>query len=206
MDITLATFLTYLTACIAIVIVPGPNVTVIVANSLRSGTRAGLVTVAGTLLGVMVLILVLALGLSAIMENFSVLFNVIRIAGAGYLIYLGIKMWRSNGDITAGAQAIDNRKSYFWQGFMVLLANPKALLFFGAFIPQFVDPAGNTLLQTLVFGVIFLFTAMVCDSSYAILAGQSSHWLTRKRVRLTEMSAGTFLIGGGIWLALLKRS
>jgi homoserine/homoserine lactone efflux protein len=101
---------------------------------------------------------------------------------------------------------MDARKSYFWQGFMVLLANPKALLFFGAFIPQFIDPAGNTLLQTLVFGVIFLFTAMVCDSSYAVLAGQSSHWLTRKRVRLTEMSAGTFLIGGGIWLALLKRS
>ncbi len=206
MDITLATFLTFLAACVAIVIVPGPNVTIIVANSLRSGTRAGLLTVAGTQLGVMVLILILAAGLSAIMENFGALFNLIRVAGACYLVYLGLRMWLSDGSLDTSGQTMDARKSYFWQGFLVLLANPKALVFFGAFIPQFIDPTGNTLVQTIVFGGIFLLSATVFDSAYAILAGQSSNWLTRNHVRKVQISAGSFLIGGGIWLALMKRS
>lgn len=206
MDISLTTFLTFLTACVAITIVPGPNVTVIVANSLRSGTRAGLVTVAGTQFGVVVLILILAAGLSAIIESFGALFNVIRIAGACYLVYLGIRMWRSTGILDTGGETMDARKSYFWQGFLVLLANPKALLFFGAFIPQFINPNGDTLIQTIVFGGIFLVTATIFDSLYAILAGQSSNWLTRNHVRKAEISAGTFLIGGGVWLALMKRS
>jgi homoserine/homoserine lactone efflux protein len=210
MDFSLATLLTFVAASIAIVIVPGPNVTVIVANSLRSGTRAGLATVAGTQFGVMLLIFVLAAGLSTIMENFAALFNFIRIAGACYLVYLGIRMWRSDGNLDGnldtGAQPSDKGKSHFWQGCLVLLANPKALFFFGAFIPQFIDPTANAPLQTVVFGVIFLLTATVFDSGYAILAGQSSRWLTRKRVRATEITAGTCLIGGGIWLALMKRS
>lgn len=205
MEISLATLLTYIATCIAIVIVPGPNVTVIVANSLRKGTKAGLATVAGTQLGVMLLILVLAAGLSTILENFGFLFNIIRIAGAAYLIYLGISMWRSDGTLGASKDNMDANKSYFWQGFLVLLANPKALLFFGAFIPQFINPAGNTLLQTVVFGGIFLITATVFDSSYALLAGKSGQWLTQKRVRATEIGAGTFLIGGGLWLALMKK-
>jgi len=80
------------------------------------------------------------------------------------------------------------------------------LLFFGAFIPQFVNPAGDTLLQTVVFGGIFMMTTTLFDSIYAILAAKSGDWLSRKHVRKAEISAGTFLIGGGIWLALMKRA
>ena len=105
METTLPTFLTYFAACLAIAIVPGPNVTIIVANSLRSGTRAGLLTVAGSQFGVMLLIFILAAGLSVIMQNFATLFNLIRIAGACYLVYLGLKMWFSDGKFAAVHQA-----------------------------------------------------------------------------------------------------
>jgi len=186
--------------------VPGPNVTIIVANSLRSGTRAGLLTVAGSQFGVMILIFILAAGLSVIIQSFGAVFNLLRIAGACYLIYLGFKMWFSSGNITNLNQEHGSQNNYFWQGVLVLLANPKALLFFGAFIPQFVDPAGNTLIQTIVFGGIFMMTTTFFDSIYAVLAGKSSAWLTRKHVRKAEISAGTFLIGGGVWLALMKRA
>jgi homoserine/homoserine lactone efflux protein len=206
LETTLPTFLTYFAACLAIAIVPGPNVTIIVANSLRSGTRAGLLTVAGSQFGVMLLIFILAAGLSVIMQNFATLFNLIRIAGACYLVYLGLKMWFSDGKFAAIHQAQGLQKNYFWQGFLVLLANPKALLFFGTFIPQFVNPAGDTLLQTVVFGGIFMMTTTLFDSIYAILAGKSGDWLSRKHVRKAEISAGTFLISGGIWLALMKRA
>lgn len=206
METTLPTVVTYLAACLAIALVPGPNVTIIVANSLRSGTRAGLLTVAGTQFGVLLLLVILTAGLSVIMQNFAALFNFIRITGACYLVYLGLRMWFSDGKLAAIHPAEASKKSYFLQGFLVLLANPKALLFFGAFIPQFIDPAGDTLLQTIVFGGIFMAIVTLFDSLYAILAGKSGAWLTRNHVRKAEISAGTFLIGGGIWLALMKRA
>ena len=193
-------------ACLAIAIVPGPNVTIIVANSLRSGTRAGLLTVAGTQFGVILLLLILAAGLSVIMQNFAALFNLIRIAGACYLVYLGLKIWFSDGKLAAADSVEGSHKNYFLQGLLVLLANPKALLFFGAFIPQFINPAGDTLLQIIVLGGIFLAIVTSFDRLYAILAGKSGAWLTRKHVHIAEISAGMFLIGGGIWLLLLKRA
>ncbi|MCP4183387.1 MAG: LysE family translocator [Hyphomicrobiales bacterium] len=198
--------MTYLATCLAIAIVPGPNVTIIVANSLRSGTRAGFLTVAGTQFGAMLLIFILAAGLSVIMQSFAALFNLIRIVGACYLVYLGLIMWFSDGKLAAVNQAEGSQRSHFWQGTLVLLANPKALLFFGAFIPQFVNPAGDAIFQTIVFGGIFMMTTTLFDSIYALLAGKSGDWLTRRHVRKAEISAGTFLIGGGIWLAIMKRA
>lgn len=200
-----AALISYIVACFVIVIVPGPSVTVIIANSMRHGARAGLLNVLGTQIGLVLMIAVLAFGLAAAVSAMGSLFEVLRLVGAAYLIWLGIRMWRSDGTL-AGADALPRaRRSFVLQGFIVIWSNPKALLFFGAFIPQFVDPAGDPVWQTLALGGIFMATATVCDSLYAFAAGGAGAKLTRARVRLAERISGTCLVGGGLWLALSRR-
>jgi len=198
-------YFAYIAACIAIIAVPGPNVTVIIANSLRYGTRAGLASVAGTQVGLAVMLLVLGFGLEQIAEHLAVVFEIVRWLGAAYLVWLGVRLWRSNGDLVAG-EAVRPARGFFWQGFVVLLSNPKVLLFFGAFIPQFVNPAGDAFAQTIVLGVTFMVVATVLDAAYALAAGSAGSWLTTTRVRLVERLSGSFLIAGGLWLALTRRA
>jgi threonine/homoserine/homoserine lactone efflux protein len=201
---TLELYLTYVAACILIVIVPGPTVTVIIANSLAHGARAGLKNVAGTQVGLALMIAVLAIGLTSIIETMGWWFDWLRIAGAAYLIWIGYKLLRSGGAIEAAEHAPKPRGGFFLQGFLVILSNPKALLFFGAFIPQFVDPGGDYLLQVVLLGATFMAVATVFDGIYAILSGGAGAFLTRQRVRLVSRISGMFLIGGGIWLALTR--
>jgi threonine/homoserine/homoserine lactone efflux protein len=201
-------YLTFLVACIAIIIIPGPTVTVIIANSLRSGARAGLANVAGTQLGLALTMLVLALGLPVVIAIVGEAFIWLKLVGAGYLVWLGIGLWR-NKDSFSGIESASERTTFkrmFLQGFFVILTNPKSLLFFGVFIPQFIDPDQNTVWQTLIFGGTFMVVATVLDGTYALLAGGAGRMLTKTRIRLLERVSGTLLISGGIWLALQKRS
>ncbi len=191
--------------CFVIVVVPGPSVTVIIANSLRHGTRAGLLNVLGTQLGLLLMIGIVAAGMSAIVGGMGGLFEVLRLVGAAYLIWLGVKMWRSDGSLGSREATVRPMGSFVLQGFIVIWSNPKALLFFGAFIPQFIDPAGDTAAQTVLLGLIFMAVATVFDSIYAFAAGGAGGWLSKERVKLTERMAGTFLIGGGLWLAFARR-
>lgn len=181
---------------------PGPTVTVIVANSLAAGARAGLWNVLGTQLGLLVLITVLAFGFGVLMSTLAPVFTVVRIVGAAYLMYLGVKLWRARGatlELRNNGESLPSMR-YFWQGFFVLLANPKALFFFGAFIPQFVDPIQPVVPQVFAFGLLFMLVGGVLDSLYAIAAGKAGQWLTRARVVWLERISGTFLLGGGAWL------
>jgi homoserine/homoserine lactone efflux protein len=204
----LAILLSYTAVCFAIIVVPGPTVTVIIANSLRHGARAGLANVAGTQLGLAMMIAVLTAGLSAVVAAMAVLFDILRVLGALYLIWLGIKLWRSGGRV-ADDNAPTPRPaggSFVAQGLLVILSNPKALLFFGAFIPQFIDPAaGNVAFQTVLYGGIFMAVATIFDSAYAFAAGNARHLLTRTRVSVAEKLSGTFLVGGGLWLLAARR-
>ncbi|MGI9500676.1 MAG: LysE family translocator [Geminicoccaceae bacterium] len=203
------TLLTFTLASIAIVLVPGPTVTVIIANSLRHGARAGLLNIAGTQLGLLTMLAILAVGLSTIVQHMAWIFDVLRLIGAAYLIWLGGRLWRSGGSAaTALTQASSPRvsSSFFWQGLLVIWSNPKALLFFGAFIPQFIDPRGPALAQTLLFGLIFMAVATVLDGAYALAAGRAGRWMTKGRMRLLERISGSFLIGGGLWLAISRRA
>lgn len=199
---------TFVLACAAIVVVPGPTVTVIIANSLRSGSKAGLMNIAGTQLGLAIMIGILAFGLQAVIAVMGEIFDYVKLIGAAYLIYIGIMMWRSNGALAEAQVGVKKRSmnGYFWQGFFVIWANPKALLFFGAFIPQFVVPEGNPAFQTMVLGGIFMVVGAVGDGLYALAAGRTGSWLTQTNIRLIERISGTALIGGGIWLALSKRA
>lgn len=206
LSIPVELYAAYVLACAAIVIVPGPTVTVIIANSLRHGARAGMLNVAGTQAGLAIMLVVLAAGLQVIVESMSHVFDWIRLAGAAYLIWLGIKLLRSDGTVGAVKDVPRAHGSYFWQGFVVILSNPKALFFFGAFIPQFVNPAGNAIAQTILLGATFMVVATLLDGAYAVLAGGAGKWLNHTRVRTLEIGSGVCLIVGGIWLALARRA
>ncbi len=198
-------YLTYVAACIAIVIVPGPSVTVIIANSLAHGARAGLLNVAGTQVGLLLMMGVLVAGLSAIVAQAGVVFDIIRIIGALYLIWLGVKLWRSNGQL-GKTDATTPDRNFFMQGFWVILSNPKALLFFGAFIPQFINLNGSATWQTIWLALTFMVVALVLDGAYAVGAGWAGTRLTQSRIRLVERVSGSLLIAGGVWLAFTRRA
>jgi threonine/homoserine/homoserine lactone efflux protein len=133
-------------------------------------------------------------------------FDWVRIAGAAYLAWLGFRLIRSPGALGDPQQTPRPRIGFFWQGFLVLMSNPKALLVFGAFIPQFVDAKGDYVPQVILLGVTAMVVAGTFDSIYAILAGRARHVISAARVRMMSRVSGGLLIGGGIWLALLKKA
>lgn len=203
---SLPTLLPYLTACILLAIVPGPTVTVILANALRSGTLAGLAIIAGTQLGLVTMILVVALGLQAVMGFMAFAFDWIKLAGAAYLVWLGFNMIRSRGDL--GRPADGPAKSYrrlMIEGFLVIWSNPKALIFLGAFLPQFVSREGAALPQVIALGLIFMLVAGVSDSLYAVLGGRMRFLLSEARVKLLSRVSGAILMAGGVWLAFVRK-
>ncbi|MEQ1939802.1 LysE family translocator [Mesorhizobium sp. CN5-321] len=201
---SLSVYAAYLAACIVIILVPGPTVTLIVANSIRHGTRAGLANVAGTQAGIAIMIGIVGVGLTSAIEAMGHWFEWVRLLGAAYLIYIGVQMWRSRGALNADGTARRPRGGFFLQGLMVALSNPKTLIFFGAFIPQFLDPASNHALQIVIMGSTALVLAAMSDSAYAVAAGRAGRMLTAGRIRLLSRLSGSFLIGGGVWLAFSR--
>lgn len=203
----LATLLPYLGACFLLAIVPGPTVTVIVANSLARGTGAGLAIVAGTQAGFFVMTLVVALGMQALVAFMGWAFDWLKLIGAAYLVWLGWKMWRSTGDLGEGQ--VDTERSRFRvavEGFLVILSNPKALIFLGAFLPQFVDVTQPTFPQVMVLGMFFMLVAGSTDAIYAIVAGRARGLLSAARVRMVSRASGLLLMAGAVWLAVQKRA
>ena len=201
---TLEIYLAYVLACALIAVIPGPTVTVIVANSLAHGTRAGLLNVAGTQLGLGLMMATLIVGLSSVIAAMGWLFDWLRIAGAIYLVWLGWKLLRSPEALAEAKRTPAPRGGFFLQGLLVIAANPKALLWFGAFIPQFVDPKGDYVGQIALLGVTAMAVALVSDGAYAVLTGKAGLLMKKSRLRLASRLGGTFLIGGGVWLALAR--
>ncbi|HEX2891005.1 LysE family translocator [Vineibacter terrae] len=201
---SLELYVAYLVACVVITVVPGPTVTLIVANSLTHGMRAGLLNVAGTQLGIAMMMVVLVVGLASIVETMGFWFDWVRLLGAAYLVWLGWKMLRTSGAIDAGGAAPKPRGGFFLQGFLVMLSNPKTLIFFGAFIPQFVNPNGDYVGQVVLLCATAMAVAMVTDSLYAILTSRARMLFSSRRVRLMSQVSGATLIGGGVWLALSR--
>ena len=202
---SLQVYLTFVVACIALALLPGPNVTLVIANGLRYGTRAALVTIAGTQAGLAVVIAIVGFGLTTMMATMGYWFDWVRFIGAAYLVWLGIKLIRAPIEgIDTDAPPAPPRGGFFLQGLGVLLSNPKVLVFFGAFIPQFVDLAQNHFLQVAILGVTFMVAAGVTDAIYAVAAGRARKFFSARRTRLLSRISGGFMIGGGIWLALTR--
>ena len=201
---SLELYAAYLLACLVFTLVPGPTVTLIIANSLTHGTRAGLLNVGGTQLGLAVFVGILLIGLASVIETMGVWFDWLRFLGAAYLVWIGIKIFRSSGKLDEVGRTPTPRGGFFLQGFLVMLSNPKVLIFFGAFIPQFVDPKGDYIAQVILLGATAMATAAVTDGGYAILTGRARALLTNTRVKLIAKVSGAFLVGGGLWLALTR--
>jgi homoserine/homoserine lactone efflux protein len=199
----LETYFAYVAVCSIAVVIPGPTNALILANGMRHGVRAGLLNVAGTQLGVGLMIVTVAIGLTSIVNAVGHWFEWIKLAGAVYLILLGIQLFRSAGSVTA-PQVKAPRTGFFVQGFVVSLSNPKQLLFFGALLPQFLDPTGNRTLQIAILGGTAMVLAALSDSMYALISGRVAGRVDPKRVRAASRIGGVCLIGGGVWLALSR--
>jgi len=201
-----AILLPYLLACLLFSIVPGPSVSVVVANSLAGGTRAGLLTLLGTELSMLSMVFIVALGLEAVMALVSEAFTIIKLVGAAYLVWIGWKMFSSSGKLRLDVGDHMPVGRYVWQGALVNWSNPKTLLFLGAFLPQFVDLSRSAFEQIMILGVIVMAVATMTDALYTVAAGQARHLLTAARVRMMSRISGLVLMAGGIWLALQRRT
>jgi threonine/homoserine/homoserine lactone efflux protein len=203
--ISLQLYLAYVAACIALALLPGPNVTLVIANGLRYGTRSALINIVGAQVGLAIVIAIVGIGLTSLVATMGYWFDWVRLAGAAYLIWIGINLvLRPAAIATPDTPPAPPRGGFFLQGMLVLLSNPKALLFFGAFIPQFVDLKANQLWQVAVLGFTFMVFASLTDAGYALLAGRARALLSEKRTRLLSRVSGGFMIGGGLWLALSR--
>ena len=198
-------YFAFCVAAAALALVPGPTVTVIIANSLRYGSRAGLLNVAGTQAGFVIWLGIAAMGLGAAIKLMGTWFDVLRWAGAAYLVWLGIKMLLSKGDLAVAVDRARPHGSFFLQGFVVIISNPKMLVLFGAMIPPFLSKDGNMMQQTLLLGFTFMVIAAVGDTLYAQMAGKAGQWLSRSRIRAIEIVSGVCLTAGGVWMALRGR-
>jgi threonine/homoserine/homoserine lactone efflux protein len=196
-------YLAYVAACLVLALIPGPVVTLLIANGLSHGLRASVLTIAGAQAGLLVVIAAVAVGLTSLMFTMGAWFDWVRFLGAAYLIWLGIAMVRSPPPAVEAATPVP-RGEFFLQGFLVLMSNPKVLVFFGAFIPQFVDMNRPHAPQVVLLGITFMVIAAATDMIYALAAGRARHWLSVKRSRWLAIGSGSFLIGGGLWLALLR--
>jgi threonine/homoserine/homoserine lactone efflux protein len=202
---SLELYIAFVAACVALALLPGPVVTLVIANGLRHGTRAALINIAGVQAGLAIAILIVAVGLTSLMATMGYWFDWVRFAGAAYLVWLGIKLIRFPvKGVELDTPPPPPRGGFFLQGLLVLLSNPKVLVFFGAFIPQFMDMKRDHVSQVALLGVTFMVIAGITDGLYALAAGRARVLFSEKRTRLVSRISGTFMVGGGIWLALSR--
>jgi threonine/homoserine/homoserine lactone efflux protein len=186
------TLLVFAAASVVLAVVPGPAVIYIVTRSVRHGRAAGLVSTLGVEAGNLVHVAAAAVGLSALLASSATAFNLVRYAGAAYLVYLGVRALLGQGE-DGRERPVVGRRRLFWEGALVSALNPKTALFFLAFLPQFVDPAqGAVAFQALVLGSCFVALATVSDSAYALLAGTAGARLREGRL-LAKLSGGVYL-------------
>ena len=197
-------FSAFLLITVVLFLTPGPIVTLTVATAARNGTRAALMSVAGSTSGNALLIACIAVGLGWILDTSAAVFDALRWVGAAYLVWLGIQAWRHAGSIADVTQPRGH--VYAWRGFVVAMTNPKSIAFFTAFLPQFLDPALPIGRQLAVMCICSVVMGGVLDSGWAVAAGLGRAWFMKpKHNRLLSRLSGVMLVGGGIWLSLARR-
>jgi threonine/homoserine/homoserine lactone efflux protein len=200
------TFAVFAAAALALLVVPGPAVLYIVAQSVDRGRAAGLVSMLGVEAGAAVHVAAAAVGLSSLLVSSALAFEVVKYVGAAYLVFLGVRrlLAREEPAESGGPRARSLRR-LFAQGVVVNVLNPKTALFFFAFLPQFVDPDGGFVAgQIALLGACWIVLAVVSDGAYALLAGTAAGWLreTRGYLRAQRYISATVFIGLGAATAL----
>jgi threonine/homoserine/homoserine lactone efflux protein len=190
----------FLLASLILAVTPGPAVLYLVTRTLRQGRRSGLASIGGVALGNLGNAAAASLGLAAVFAVSAAAFTLIKLAGAGYLVFLGIQEIRRarRGEKRIAAADPPSRSRAFRDGFWVALLNPKTALFFAAFLPQFIDPAGSALRQSLAFGAAFVVIAACTDSLYVLAASR----LGPKLASLGSRSSAGRYLSGASYIAL----
>ena len=204
-----ASLLGFTIAALIVLLIPGPGVLYVVTRSLSQGQRAGLVSVLGLSLGALAHVAAATLGLSALLLASATAFDVVKMLGASYLIYLGIRaIFAKPVSAAIGATTPRSFQRLFVDGVIVSVLNPKIAMFFLAFLPQFVEPnRGPVPAQVLFLGVLYVALAIVTDGAYALLAARLRRFLGTRVAQgpLPQYASGVVYLGLGVSTALTDR-
>jgi threonine/homoserine/homoserine lactone efflux protein len=198
-------------ACLVLVPIPGPSVLFVISRGVVLGRRAALATVLGNAAGLYLQVVAVALGLGVVIERSATAYTAIKLLGAGYLVWLGVRTFRARRSLAVSLDASVSAKSdrrILRDGFVVGVTNPKSAVFFAAILPGFTEPsAGHVPLQMLVLGLIFVLIALVCDSVWGLAAGTARERLVSSPRRLEAIggAGGVVLVGLGVGLAVTGR-
>ncbi|SNY55502.1 LysE family translocator [Paractinoplanes atraurantiacus] len=194
-----------------LVVIPGPSVLFIVGRALSQGRRAAMASVLGNTAGGYVLVVAVSLGIGPIVQRSALVFTTLKLAGAAYLIYLGVRAWRERGSLQAsftGTTPTRGSLRTFGEGFTVGVSNPKGIVFFSAVLPQFVDATqGHVIAQMLLLGLIFNLVAITSDCAWGLAASTTRSWFARspRRLSLVGGLGGLTMIGLGVSVAITGR-
>ena len=192
----------YCLACFIVVIVPGPTVTLIIANAPSFGTKAGVLNVAGTQLGLILMIGLLAVAFQIVTQQLQWFLIIVRYLGAVYLVWLGYKIFTSRSLVQKTMNKKHSNSKFVLQGFVVIWSNPKAFLFLGAFIPQFLDLNQINGFKIIYLGLLFMLIGSIFDSAYAIVFGKFRTLVSTNYLHLLNRIGGCLLALLGVWLAI----
>jgi threonine/homoserine/homoserine lactone efflux protein len=198
--------ITFAVLAFALIVVPGPSVLFVVGRALTVGRRAALATVLGNAAGEYLQLVLVALGLGLVVERSEVVFSIVKLVGAGYLVWLGIEAIRRRralAEALATPAPSKRGRAAVREGFIVGATNPKTTIFFAAVLPQFVEPGRAPIpVQMLALGLVFLVIALASDSVWAFAAGTARDWLARSRRRRESLHVGSGLIMIGLAVKL----
>lgn len=203
----LQVYFAFIIATGIMIALPGPSVLLTVANSISFGWKCGIITVAGATMGIAVQLIIAIIGLTWLLDVFAEIFNWVRWVGAMYLVYLGIKQWRSANNTIAIRESSISKKNLFTQGLVITIPNPKSLMFIAAFLPQFISIENPIGVQFAIIIPTFLVITFVVTSVWALVAGKASQFLRSPRaIKSTSRTAGGLMIAAGIGLAAARRN
>ncbi|MET9498820.1 LysE family translocator [Streptomyces sp. NPDC006552] len=205
--------LAFCTMSVLLSVVPGPSVLFVIGRALAHGRRTALTSVLGNALGGYALVIAVALGIGALVETSVVVFDVIKLAGAGYLVYLGVRAlrasWKNRARAVSFTSVSSSGRSSVWAGFMVGVTNPKSVVFLTAVLPQFVDrEAGHVSIQMLILGFAGAVLALISDGLWGLTASAARTWFGRspQQMSLVGGTGGLAMIGLGAAVAVTGRA
>ncbi|REK86300.1 LysE family translocator [Streptomyces inhibens] len=197
-----------------VIVIPGPSVLFVIGRALAHGRRTALATVLGNVLGSYLLVAAVALGLGSLVERSVTVFLTVKLAGAAYLVFLGVQAFRHRKDMKMGAAEAPGQPARgdlrtVVDGILVGVTNPKGIVFFAAVLPQFVDPtAGGLPTQMLILGLVPICIGLITDTLWGLTASAARNWFARSERRLSMIGgAGGFaMIGLGVTVAATGRA
>ena len=204
-----AATLSYVLFCLVVVATPGPTVLLALSNGARYGVGVAGFGIAGAALSDVTLITAASLGMGAVLATSATVFGLVKMIGAGYLIWLGIHLLRSSGGVTDPgglSGAVPNRKRVFAKSLGVAVTNPKGYLFFSAFLPQFMTPSEPILDQAIYLGALFVLCDVFVMGVYAVLGGNVLKWLGKQGAIWMDRCCGAVLVAMGIGLGFYRKA